>query len=400
MSLKGKKILLGVSGSIAAYKTPILVRRLIEKGCEVQVICTQHALDFVTELSLSTVSKNPVHHNMFRDGEWTNHVKLGLWADLMLIAPATCNTLAKMRLGLCDSLIDAAYLSARCPVAIAPAMDSDMYAHPSTQENLQILADRSEHHILPVGEGELASGLIGKGRMMEVEEIVQWTQKFFDQKKKLNHKQVLITAGPTYEAIDPVRFIGNHSSGKMGIALAESAAQQGAQVQLILGPTPLQPDATYDIHTHHVESAQEMYEQSMAFAKSEVIICAAAVADFTPVTVAKQKIKKKDDDEMTIRLRKNPDILKKLGSQKTADQYLVGFALETNNELENAEKKRQKKNADMIVLNSLQDTGAGFGGDTNKVTLITEEQQETLPLLSKKQVADIIIDRIYTATKD
>ncbi len=400
MSLKGKKILLGVSGSIAAYKTPFLVRELIKQGCEIQVICTKHALDFVTEMSLSTVSKKPVHHDMFSDGEWNNHVKLGMWADLMLVAPATCHTIAKMSNGLCDSMLDAVYLSARCPVAIAPAMDADMYEHPSTQNNISTLASRKNHHILPVGEGELASGLVGKGRMMEVEDIVDWVQNFFNQKKKLSNKQVLITAGPTYEAIDPVRFIGNHSSGKMGIALAESAAREGAEVQLVLGPSSLSPDPAYSIAIHRVQSAQEMYDSSMAFAKSDIIICSAAVADFTPTEVSDEKIKKKDNDEMVISLRKNPDILKTLGQQKSKQQYLVGFALETNNELENAEKKREKKNADMIVLNSLNDKGAGFGGDTNKVTLLTESGAEALPLMSKEQVADIIIDRIYTATKD
>ncbi len=394
MSLKGKKILLGICGSIAAYKTPILVRLLIKSGAEVKVISTPSALDFVSVLSLSTVSKNPVKHSLQDDNQWNDHVELGLWADLFLIAPISCNTLAKMSVGLCDNLLMSVYLSARCPVAIAPAMDEDMYHHVTTQHNIQTLTERKDHHVLPVEEGELASGLVGKGRMQEPESIVEWVQEFFAVKKKLSNKKVLITAGPTYEHIDPVRFIGNHSSGKMGIALAENAAQMGADVVLVLGPTSLRPSNNYNIETVSITTAKEMLAECLQVGTPDIVICAAAVSDYTPVEVADQKIKKSDSEDLSIKLTKNPDILKTLGQNKTDDQYIIGFALETNNELDNARKKLESKNADLIVLNSLQDSGAGFGVDTNKVTLISKDEETSLPLMSKNKVAQAILEYI------
>ncbi len=394
MSLQGKKILLGVCGSIAAYKTPILVRLMIKSGAEVRVITTPSALDFVSELSLSTVSKHAVLHSLQDGAQWNNHVELGRWADIMLIAPTSCNTLAKMAMGLCDNLLMSVYLSATCPVAIAPAMDQDMYLHSTTQRNLATLAETTGHSVLPVDEGELASGLVGQGRMMEPEDIVKWLDSYFDQKKKLNHKKVLITAGPTYEHIDPVRFIGNHSSGKMGIALAQNAARMGADVTLVLGPSALRPDPQYGIELRPVTTAKEMLAASLENQEADIIICSAAVSDYTPVEVADQKIKKSDSEDLQIRLSKNPDILKTLGQNKKDNQYVVGFALETQNEIANARKKLKSKNADMIVLNSLQDEGAGFGVDTNKVTLVSHTGEKALPLMSKDKVAQAILEAI------
>lgn len=393
MSLEGKKILLGVCGSIAAYKTPELVRQLTKNGAEVKVVCTPEALQFVSALSLSTVSKNPVAHDLSNDSQWENHVKLGRWADLFLIAPTSANTIAKMANGLCDNLLLAIYLAARSPIAIAPAMDEDMYLHPSTTKNLQTLSSYPEHHILPVDEGELASGIVGKGRMMQPQAICEWVVDFLEQKKKLSNKHFLITAGPTYEPIDPVRFIGNHSTGKMGIALSESAAKMGARVTLVLGPSQYRPDGRYSIDVIEVDTADQMLDASMSRSDADAIICSAAVADYKPKEVATQKIKKKTE-ELDIELTKNPDILSTLGHQKSNGQYIVGFALETQNEVENARTKLKKKNADMIILNSLQDQGAGFGHDTNKVTIITADDAETLDLMPKKELADIIISRV------
>ncbi len=401
MSLEGKKILLGICGSIAAYKTPMIVRLLVKAGAEVKVVATPSSLDFVSPLALSTVSKHPLYHTLQDEHEWVNHIKLSHWADLILIAPVSCNTLAKMATGLCDNLLMSVYMSARCPIAIAPAMDEDMYLHPVTQQNIQTISQRADHYTLPVGDGELASGIIGQGRMLEPEDILTWVEDFFSQKKKLIDKKVLITAGPTYEAIDPVRFIGNHSTGKMGIALAQSAAEQGAQVVLVLGPSA-QPSPTHSsIQTTRVTSALEMLAECQIHdTDADVIICSAAVADYTPVEVHDQKIKKSGGESLQINLKENPDILKTLASDKKPGQYIVGFALETNDEVTNAQKKLQSKNADMIVLNSLRDEGAGFGTDTNKVTLITADEQTPLPLMSKKEVADEIIAAIYAETAD
>jgi phosphopantothenoylcysteine decarboxylase/phosphopantothenate--cysteine ligase len=359
----GKKILLGISGSIAAYKTPILVRQLIKKGAEVRVIMTPAAADFVSKLSLATVSKNDVLVNLFDETTWANHVQLGRWADLMLLAPLSCNTLSKMANGACDNLLLATYLSATCPVILAPAMDEDMWHHPATQKNLETL-ERFGCINLSVKFGELASGLVGEGRMAEPEDIVAYLEAYFSQPSTLKGKKALVTAGPTYEAIDPVRFIGNHSSGKMGVAIAEELRQRGAEVTLVAGPISL---PTSGIRRINVTTAGEMYEQCMAQAY-DIAVMAAAVADYTPETVADQKIKK-NGDGLILSLRKTKDILGALGQQKQEGQVLVGFALETNNEKESALKKLAEKNADMIVLNSLQDEGAGFGHDTNKATL-------------------------------
>ncbi len=398
MSLEGKKILLGICGSIAAYKTPLIVRLLIKSGAEVKVVATSSALDLVSPLALSTVSKNPVFHSLEEDNEWVNHIELSHWADLFLIAPTSCNTLAKMHFGLCDNLLMSVYMSARSPIAIAPAMDEDMYLHPATQNNIQILESRKDHYILPVAEGELASGIMGKGRMQEPEDIVVWVEDFFRQKKKLQNKNVLITAGPTYEPIDPVRFIGNHSTGKMGIALARSAAHLGAQVELVLGPSSQGIPNSANIHTTSVNSAVEMLEACHMYnTNSDIIICSAAVADYTPTEVHHHKIKK-SGEELVIKLKENPDILKTLSSEKSDHQYIVGFALESQNEVSNAQKKLLSKNADMIILNSLQDEGAGFGVDTNKVSIITSDGQTDLPLMSKTQVANAIMDSIYENT--
>lgn len=369
--LRGKHIILGISAGIAAYKTPFLVRLLIKQGAEVKVVMTPAAKDFVTPLTLSTVSKNEVHSTFTNqeneNATWNNHVELALWADLMLIAPATANTLSKMASGEADNLVLATYLSAKCPVYYAPAMDLDMYKHGSTKANFQTLQEFGNIQI-PAETGELASGLSGEGRMAEPETIVQFIANDIAGKLPLHNKKILITAGPTYEAIDPVRFIGNHSSGKMGYALAETAAQLGAKVYLISGPTALE--------THHdniqlirVTSADEMYDAAhQYFDKVDIAIAAAAVSDYKPKTVATQKIKK-DDNTLSITLEKNKDILASLGAIKK-HQFLIGFALETENEVAYAKNKLKKKNLDFIVLNSLQDTAAGFQKDTNKITII------------------------------
>ncbi len=394
MSLSGKKILIAVSGGIAAYKIHFLIRDFIKKGAELQVIMTPDAEHFVTKLSLSTLSKNPVYTDFYSDnGIWNSHVEMALWADVMLVAPCTANTLSKMVHGMCDSLLIATYMSAKCPVFIAPAMDLDMYAHPSTKNNLE-LAESFGHHIIPAEHGELASGLVGQGRMAEPETITKAIGDFFDadSKKTLEGKTVLITAGPTYEAIDPVRFIGNHSSGKMGFSLAEEAAGRGAKVILISGPTSQKISHT-NIDLYPVTSAREMLDKVFEFYEAvDIGIASAAVADYAPKEVAKEKIKK-NDESLIIELVKNPDILKTMGEKKTR-QFLVGFALETQNEEENAKGKLEKKNLDMIVLNSLRDEGAGFKNDTNKIKIFTKTERREFDLKSKDKVAKDILDFI------
>jgi phosphopantothenoylcysteine decarboxylase / phosphopantothenate---cysteine ligase len=390
--LKGKKILLGITGSIAAYKSAVLVRLLVKQGAEVKVIMTTAAIDFVTPLSLSTLSKNDVLADITDNDTWANHVMLGRWADIMLIAPLSCNTLAKMANGLCDNLLMAVYLSATCPVVVAPDMDEDMWHHNSTKENLKKITSFN-NQIIPVEKGELASGLVGEGRMAEPENIVNWLEFFFLNKLELKGKKVLITAGPTYEAIDPVRFIGNHSSGKMGVAIAEEMKNRGANVTLVLGPSNI--NVSENIEVIKVNSANEMYEACINhFEKTDIAVMSAAVADYTPVSTASQKIKK-NEGTFNIELTKTKDILKSLGEKKKNKQILVGFALETNNEKEYALKKLQTKNADMIVLNSLNDAGAGFGYDTNRITIFDKHNNEyKFDTKSKKEVAIDIVNTI------
>jgi phosphopantothenoylcysteine decarboxylase/phosphopantothenate--cysteine ligase len=394
--LSGKKVLLGISGGIAAYKTASLVRLFIKAGAHVQVIMTPASKDFVTPLTLSTLSKNPVHSAFFDEEDentkWNNHVELGLWADLMIIAPATANTLSKMAHGSSDNLLIATYLSAKCPVFIAPAMDLDMYKHPTTISSFKLLNDFG-NTIIPAENGELASGLSGEGRMAEPENIIRFLEADLESKLPLKGKKILITAGPTYEAIDPVRFIGNHSSGKMGFDIANSAANLGASVILIAGPTHFTINHSL-IQVVAVVSAQQMYEACHRyFDQVDVVIAAAAVADYKPKTVATQKIKKVADN-FVIELEKTKDILDSLGKIKK-NQFLIGFALETENEIENAKSKIQKKNLDLIVLNSLQDQGAGFGKPTNKVTFIDKNFNiEPMELKSKEAVADDILNKV------
>lgn len=391
MDLSGKKILIAITGGIAAYKINTLVRDFIKNGAKVQVILTPSAKEFVSPLTLSTLSKRKVFSEFSsQDGEWNSHIDLALWADVMLVAPCTANTLAKMVNGICDNLMIATYLSAKCSVFIAPAMDLDMYTHPSTERNLK-LAEEYGNIIIPAEEGELASGLVGKGRMAETETIYKTIANFFnsEQKKSLAGKTVLVTAGPTYEAIDPVRFIGNHSSGKMGFAIAEEAEKRGAKVILISGPTALKTHK--NISLEKVNSAKEMYNTVFQyFDNTDIAIMSAAVADYAPKEIAQEKIKK-NDEEMTITLVKNPDILKTMGEKKK-NQFLVGFALETQNEEENAKGKLVRKNLDMIVLNSLKDSGAGFKNDTNKIKIITPSEQKDFTLKSKEDVAKDILD--------
>ncbi|MDY0986784.1 bifunctional phosphopantothenoylcysteine decarboxylase/phosphopantothenate--cysteine ligase CoaBC [Flavobacterium sp. CFBP9031] len=394
--LNGKKILLGVSGGIAAYKTATLVRLFIKAGAHVQVIMTPASKDFVTPLTLSTLSKNPVHSNFFNqddeDAVWNNHVELALWADLMLIAPATANTLSKMATGNCDNLLIATYLSAKCPVYFAPAMDLDMYKHPSTLSSFAALKQYG-NSMIPAESGELASGLSGEGRMAEPENIVAFLEADLESKLPLKGKKILVTAGPTYEAIDPVRFIGNHSSGKMGFDIANEAANLGAEVFLIAGPTHLKAKNSL-IKVVDVVSAQEMYDAChLYFNEVDAAIAAAAVADYRPKFVADQKIKK-NTVEFSIDLEKTKDILSSLGAIKK-NQFLIGFALETENEIENAKLKIQKKNLDLIVLNSLQDKGAGFKKETNKVTFIDKNFEiEPMELKSKESVAADILNKV------
>jgi len=390
--LKGKKILIGVSGSIAAYKIAALVRLLIKQQADVRIIMTEAAKTFVTPLTLSTLSKNEVLSDLHTNDTWAKHVDLGRWADLMLIAPASANTLSKMANGACDNLLLAVYLSSTCPVAVAPAMDEDMWHHPATKKNLQTISQFG-NHILPVGNGELASGLIGEGRMAEPEDITKWIEDFFLKSKALKGKKVLITAGPTYEALDPVRFIGNHSSGKMGVALAEEMQARGADVTLVLGPSTIK--VAGNIKVINVESATEMYNECMAaFADADMAIMSAAVADYTPVSVSAEKIKK-NESTFNIELKKTKDILKALGGIKKDNQVLVGFALETNNEKDYALEKLKNKNADLVILNSLKDAGAGFGHDTNKITIFDKFGGEHLfDTKTKKEVAADIINTI------
>ena len=386
-------IVLGITAGIAAYKTPQLVRLLTKKGHNVKVILTENAKEFVTPLTLSTVSKNQVLTSFLSpEGDWHSHVDLALWADAMLIAPATANTIAKMAHGVCDNLLLATYFSAKAPVFIAPAMDLDMYAHPTVTENLAKLASYG-NHIIPATYGELASGLVGQGRMVEPEDIVLFIENTITENLPLKGKKILITAGPTYEAIDPVRFIGNFSSGKMGIALANEAVQQGAEVHLVLGPSS-EKNIHSQIHLHRVVSAQQMYEAAVTeFSTCDIAILAAAVADYTPETVAPEKIKKKGGN-LSLTLVPTVDILASLGKIKTT-QTLIGFALETENEVANAQTKLEKKNLNGIVLNSLRDAGAGFGTDTNKVTFITKETQISFPLKTKEEVAKDILAQIF-----
>ena len=394
--LQGKKIVLGITGSIAAYKSCLIIRQLIKKGAEVQVVITPAGKEFITPITLSALTSKPVISEFFaqRDGTWHSHVDLGLWADAMLIAPATASTIGKMAHGVADNMLITTYLSMKAPVFIAPAMDLDMYAHPSTQQNLKTLQSYGNHVIEP-GTGFLASKLEGKGRMEEPENIVACLEQFFSQQESLRGKKVLITAGPTYEKIDPVRFIGNYSSGKMGFALANECANRGAQVELVCGPVSSSMQVNHpNIHRINVESAQEMFEACKElFPSMDSAILCAAVADFAPETVAEQKIKR-TGDEMVIRLKPNPDIAASLGQMKKQDQTLVGFALETNDEETNAQVKLKKKNFDFIVLNSLKDEGAGFRTDTNKITIITADNKKDYPLKSKEEVAKDIIDEL------
>lgn len=400
MSLQGKKIIVAITGSIAAYKTPQLVRLLVKAGAEVQVVMTPSATDFVSPLALSTVAQHPVFTSVRNGAEWNNHVHLGRWADLLLVAPCSANTLAKMAQGLCDNMVLAVYLSATCPIAIAPAMDEDMWLHPATTNNLRTLASFG-HHMIPVAYGSLASGLVGAGRMAEPEDLVQFATGVLTPTGRGVGMCALITAGPTYEAIDPVRFIGNHSSGKMGIALAECLATQGVQVSLVLGPVA----ATIQhplIEVHRVTSALEMFDTcTQLFPDMDMVIMSAAVADFRPEQVATEKIKKQGTEtHLQLNLVKNPDILAHLGKEKKEGQLIVGFALETDNEMEHAQKKLQHKHADMIVLNSLKDAGAGFGHDTNKVTLLDKDGTITaLPLQSKQDTAAAIVAYILGLNK-
>lgn len=395
-TLNRKKIILGISGSIAAYKAAFFVRLLVKNGADVKVIMTQSSTTFISPLTLSTLSQNPVITGIADGDEWSNHVELGLWADALIIAPATANTIAKMANGICDNILNAVYLSARCPIFVAPAMDLDMWTHPSTQSNIQKLLSYNNLLIEPES-GELASGLVGKGRMAEPENMLTFLSDFFRKDKQtLAGKTVLITAGPTYEPIDPVRFIGNHSSGKMGKALAEKVVARGGEVKLILGPSKIK--ITHPgIEVIHINTAIEMLDAAKKhFAQADIAIMAAAVADFRPKFVATEKIKKKaNQDEMTIELVKNPDIAAALGKLKTKTQILIGFALETAHPVENAKRKLTKKGFDFIVLNSLKDEGAGFNHDTNRITLVFKgNKTQEFQLKSKLDVADDILDAI------
>ena len=397
--LSGKKIILGVTASIAAYKSAVLVRLLLKAGAEVRVVMTPASHDFITPLTLATLSKNPVLTTFSKadTGEWNNHVELGLWADALVIAPASANTLGKLANGLCDNLLSAVYLSARCPVFLAPAMDLDMLAHAATQRNLSALRGIG-NIILDPEFGELASGLTGNGRMAHPDQITDQLSKYFSDRNTLKGKKALVTAGPTHEAIDPVRFIGNNSSGKMGFAIAESLAAFGADVTLVSGPTS-QSLNNKQIHLRNVTSAEEMYQACAGiFPTADITVLSAAVADYRPLTVAAQKIKKADTS-LTVELTKTHDIAAELGKMKKHGQFIVGFALETENEKENAQKKILAKNFDLIVLNSLNDSGAGFGVDTNKIAIIDRQNRvQEFNLKSKKEVAGDIVKAIIEQT--
>ncbi len=399
--LKGKHIILGITGSIAAYKAAYIIRALVKKGAEVQVVITPAGKEFITPITLSALSSNPVISEFFsnRDGSWHSHVDLGLWADAMLIAPATASTIGKMANGIADNMLVTTYLSCKAPVFIAPAMDLDMFAHPSTQQNLDRLRSFGNHIIEPA-EGELASHLVGKGRMEEPDKIIAVLEEFFASRAVLEKKKIVITAGPTYEKIDPVRFIGNYSSGKMGFALAEACAQQGAEVTLIAGPVSLTTTHP-NIQRIDVESAEEMYQAAMtAFPEADAGILCAAVADYRPEIQADEKIKRESKGEMMLHLVPNKDIAASLGAIKREGQVLVGFALETNNEATNAESKLKRKNLDFIVLNSLRDAGAGFRCDTNKISIIDRQGETTgYPLKSKQGVAVDIVNKLATLLK-
>ena len=401
--IKGKKILVGVTGGIAAYKSASLIRLLVREGAEVKVLMTAHAKDFITPLTLATLSRNPVLSEFYspENGDWNSHVDLGIWADLFVVAPATANTLAKMAGGIADNLLLTTYLSARCPVFLAPSMDVDMLRHPSTIINLETLKAFG-NTILEPATGELASGLEGKGRMAEPDDIVKEIKGFFTKKKTgepLKGKRILINAGPTREPIDPVRYISNHSSGKMGIALADMAAAYGAEVDLVLGPVNIKPSSA-TVNVTNVTTAESMAEACISlFPKCNIAILSAAVADFTPVTSAKKKIKK-NDSSLTITLKETVDIAGHLGQMKKRSQLLAGFALETDNELKNAVAKLRKKNLDIIVLNSLRDKGAGFGIDTNRITIIDRDNNiDKFELKSKEEAARDILDKIVSMIK-
>ncbi len=391
--LSGKKIVLGITGSIAAYKACLIIRALVKRGAEVQVVITPAGKEFITPITLSALTFKPVISDFFsqRDGTWHSHVSLGLWADAMLVAPATASSIGKMAHGIADNMLITTYLSMKAPVFVAPAMDLDMFAHPSTQENLSILRQRGNHIIEPQS-GELASHLVGKGRMEEPEEIVRQLKDFFCE-KDLQGQRILLTAGPTYERIDPVRFIGNYSSGKMGFALAEECARRGAEVELVCGPVNISAKHP-GIHLTKVESARQMYEAATSlYPTCQAGILCAAVADFTPAQVADQKIKREGDD-LILHLQPTQDIAKALGEMKQEGQHLIGFALETNNEAEHAKDKLARKHFDFIVLNSLRDAGAGFQHDTNKITIISQTGQKEFPLKAKTEVARDIIDEL------
>jgi len=393
--LKGKHIIVGVTGSIAAYKAAALVRLLVKEGAVVKVVMTELAKQFITPLTMATLSKHPVMVEFYNpeNGDWHSHVDMGLWADLFLIAPATANTLGKMAHGVADNLLLTTYLSAKCPVMVAPAMDLDMYRHPATRRNLEILRGYGNVVVEPA-EGELASGLVGQGRMAEPEEIVAFVRAYFSRQGELQGRKVLVTAGPTYEKIDPVRFIGNYSTGKMGFALAEAFAERGAEVVLIAGPVSIETQME-GIRRVDVESAAQMYEQVLTYAGDcDVVVSCAAVADFTPARQVGEKMKR-GAEKVVLELSPTPDIAAELGRRKREGQVLVGFALETNDELEHALQKLHKKNLDLIVLNSLKDERAGFGYDTNKVTMIDrQENRYAYPLKTKKEVAGDIADRV------
>ena len=397
--MEGKKIILAVTGSIAAYKAAYLIRLLVKASAEVRVLMTPSATAFISPLTLSTLSKKPVLTEVISEESWNNHVEYGLWADVIIIAPATANTLAKLACGICDNMVAAVYLSARCPVFFAPAMDLDMWKHKATQRNVELLKSYGNYFI-PVGHGELASGLVGEGRMAEPAEIVNFLDSHFHQGQSFKGKKVMVTAGPTYEPIDPVRFIGNRSSGKMGVEIAIAFANKGAAVQLILGPSKLNVSHK-NITTIRVQTAQKMFEAAeSSFSKMDIAVFAAAVADYRPKSVADKKIKKKEKD-LSIELERTPDIAATLGKMKKQNQLTIGFALETNNETSNAKGKLERKNFDLIVLNSLNDKGAGFNFDTNKITIFRKDNiKKEFELKSKTKVAEDIVSEILSMNQN